>query len=471
MMRNTTALFCIVLIALLVIPVKAHEFYQRLGVGLTVEAIRLAGGEKGDSMVNGWGGLSFSYGVTPFLTLNYDNAYGFVRPRKPGSYLHTNPNAPFKTFMFSQQISGLWYLPKTGFLYPYITAGTGLIQWDLRNVKNGGSLFGNGLRYGSRVHDSLIWNVTVMAGIGVHTFLTDNLGLRTQVRYTHLFDQHEDNIGTIDANNGILQIGLTLSYYFFGWKDADGDGIADKKDLAPFEPEDMDGFEDEDGVPEFDNDGDGVPDVIDQLPLVAEDIDGFQDDDGIPEPDNDWDGIPDTVDKAPNEPEDFDGFQDEDGIPDPDNDNDGVPDLVDACPNEPEDVNGYQDQDGCPDVAPAPLLEKGARLVLKGVNFETASADLTMESRPVLDEVFVSLNANPEVVVEIRGHTDNSGLRQFNLKLSKARADEVKTYLVERGLAPERLVTKGLGPDHPIAGNDTPEGRAQNRRIEFHRIK
>jgi hypothetical protein len=98
-----------------------------------------------------------------------------------------------------------------------------------------------------------------------------------------------------------------------------------------------------------DSDGDGVPDDVDQCPDVPEDKDGFQDEDGCPDYDNDNDGIYDLQDKCPNEPEDFDGFEDSDGCPDPDNDRDGIPDNVDKCPNTPEDIDGYQDDDGCPD--------------------------------------------------------------------------------------------------------------------------
>jgi outer membrane protein OmpA-like peptidoglycan-associated protein len=471
MVRSKIVPFGIVIIVLFGMPIKAHEFHQRLGVGLTADAIRLIGGEKGDSRINGWAGLYLSYGVARWFTLSFENSYGWVGPRKSGTFFQSNPKAPFKTFMYYQRLNGQVHLPKVGPFYPFLTAGTGLIQWDLRNVSAGGSFFNNGFYYGSRVHDSLIWNVTVMGGIGTHMFITENLGLQTHLRYCHLFDQRDDNIGTNDANTAVLQFGITLSYYFFGWKDADGDGIHDKQDRAPLEPEDVDGFEDDDGVPEYDNDNDGIPDALDQLPLLPEDLDGFQDDDGVPELDNDWDGISDSIDQAPNDPEDFDGFEDEDGIPDLDNDEDGIPDLVDACPNAREDFNGYKDRDGCPDIVPPLLLQKGDKIVLKGVNFETGSTYLTEASRPVLDEVYVSLNANPEIVVEIRGHTDNVGSHSYNLKLSEERAKSVKTYLVDLGIERDRLITKGFGPDQPIASNATPEGRAKNRRIEFHRLK
>lgn len=133
-------------------------------------------------------------------------------------------------------------------------------------------------------------------------------------------------------------------------KDTDGDGIIDADDKCPTQPEDKDGFQDEDGCPDPDNDGDMIPDIRDKCPNEKEDKDGFQDEDGCPDPDNDGDGIPDLKDLCPNKPETFNGFQDEDGCPDvPDRDLDGVPDDVDKCPDQPEDKDGFQDEDGCPD--------------------------------------------------------------------------------------------------------------------------
>ncbi len=132
-------------------------------------------------------------------------------------------------------------------------------------------------------------------------------------------------------------------------RDTDGDGILDKNDKCPFEAEDKDGFEDDDGCPDLDNDRDGIPDSRDKCRDAPEDFDGFQDDDGCPDLDDDNDGIPDADDKCRNEPEDKDGFQDEDGCPDPDNDGDGIPDAKDMCPNGPEDFDGFRDEDGCPD--------------------------------------------------------------------------------------------------------------------------
>jgi outer membrane protein OmpA-like peptidoglycan-associated protein len=133
-------------------------------------------------------------------------------------------------------------------------------------------------------------------------------------------------------------------------RDSDNDGILDVNDRCVSEPEDRDGFEDEDGCPDPDNDRDGIPDSRDRCRDAPEDKDGFQDDDGCPDPDDDNDGILDADDLCRNDPEDKDGFQDEDGCPDPDNDGDGILDKDDICPNGPEDKDGFKDEDGCPDL-------------------------------------------------------------------------------------------------------------------------
>lgn len=131
--------------------------------------------------------------------------------------------------------------------------------------------------------------------------------------------------------------------------DGDSDGVIDTADKCPEEPEDKDGFEDEDGCPDADNDADGIEDGADKCRDEAEDIDGFEDEDGCPDKDNDGDGVADGFDSCPDQPEDMDGDRDNDGCPDNDTDQDGIDDENDKCPNEPEDTDGYGDEDGCPE--------------------------------------------------------------------------------------------------------------------------
>lgn len=246
-------------------------------------------------------------------------------------------------------------------------------------------------------------------------------------------------------------------------RDRDGDGISDFEDECPNAAEDFDGFEDEDGCPDMDNDGDGIIDELDSCPDEPEDFDGIDDADGCPEEDDqDGDGILDIYDNCIHEAEDFDGFEDKDGCPDLDNDQDGIPDTKDRCMNNAETFNGFQDEDGCPDIAP--------KSTLNGVNFEFNKATLKTGSEKVLDEVIRALKANPDVKVEIQGHTDSQGSDAYNTQLSDARAKSVAQYLFDNGINPARVKAVGYGESKPIADNNTAEGRLQNRRVEMIRL-
>lgn len=239
--------------------------------------------------------------------------------------------------------------------------------------------------------------------------------------------------------------------------DTDHDGIVDRLDKCPNDAEDKDGFQDEDGCPDLDNDGDGIPDAKDKCPNQA----GVAANDGCPDVDSDKDGIPDRLDKCPKDAEDKDGFQDEDGCPDYDNDADGIPDSLDKCPNNP----GTAETQGCPK---SKEITRGA-LILKGVNFESGKAVLLAGSYTALNEMAESLREWPEIMLEVSGHTDNTGNATTNQALSQARAETVRQYLIGKGIAADRLTAIGYGQDKPIADNKSANGRAQNRRVEINR--
>jgi outer membrane protein OmpA-like peptidoglycan-associated protein len=247
--------------------------------------------------------------------------------------------------------------------------------------------------------------------------------------------------------------------------DTDGDGILDDVDDCPKDPEDKDGFKDADGCPEPDNDGDGVVDASDGCPIVAEDADQFQDEDGCPEDDNDADGLADRIDQCPNDAEDTDSFEDDDGCPDFDNDKDKVADYPkpdDKCPNE------YAETvDGCPQKYQLIVVTKEKIELKQTIYFDFGKATIKPVSFPLLDEVALALTDNPNIKVRIEGHTDSVGNDKKNMKLSQARADSVRAYLVKKGIDPARMESKGYGETVPIADNRAQEGRDQNRRVEF----
>jgi len=246
-------------------------------------------------------------------------------------------------------------------------------------------------------------------------------------------------------------------------EDRDGDGILDRHDECPDEPEDEDGYQDDDGCPDLDNDGDGIPDVDDECP----DTKGPRGNDGCPVNDRDGDGIVNAKDECPDEPEDEDGYQDEDGCPDPDNDGDGIPDETDDCPMEPETRNGVADEDGCPDESKAEVVEDKIEISEK-IYFETNKAVLEERSFDVLSDVAQILKEYDRITnVRIEGHTDSRGAEEYNRRLSRGRARAVQEFLVEQGASPEQLEPVGRGESEPIASNETRQGRGKNRRVEF----
>ncbi len=279
-----------------------------------------------------------------------------------------------------------------------------------------------------------------------------------------------NGVGVPDVR-GLVGIGthwVSGGHYSY---DFDDDGVYGSADQCPRQPEDHDGYQDHDGCPDPDNDGDGVPDIDDRCPNTP---DGAEvDNRGCVDDDLDGDGIPDDEDECPEDPEDFDGYQDEDGCPDPDNDDDGIPDLADECPDKPETFNDYKDEDGCPDEPGEQVRVSGEALVFnRNIHFETGKATLKSESHEALEELAGKINDHPELeLIRVEGHTDNQGSKELNRDLSQRRAESVRNYLIDQGVSPERLAATGYGQSKPIASNDTAEGRARNRRVEFTILK
>ena len=249
--------------------------------------------------------------------------------------------------------------------------------------------------------------------------------------------------------------------------DNDRDKIFDTTDVCPNEAEDFDGFEDEDGCPDNDNDKDKILDTTDQCPNAPEDFDQFEDDNGCPDPDNDKDTILDGDDKCVNVPEDADGFEDVDGCPDLDNDKDGFQDKDDTCPNDPETFNGTDDKDGCPDSAPTVVVTDTAVEIKETIYFDLNKSTIKPVSFKLLDGVAAALTAHAALRVSIEGHTDDRANDAYNLKLSQARADAVKKYLVGKGIAQGRLETIGFGETRPKIKGKSKAARDANRRVEF----
>ena len=230
-------------------------------------------------------------------------------------------------------------------------------------------------------------------------------------------------------------------------KDTDGDGITDDNDECPNEA----GTVALKGCP--DKDGDGIADKNDNCPDKA----GTAKYNGCPVPDSDGDGINDEEDKCVNQA----GVARYQGCPVPDADGDGVNDEEDKC----KDVVGIAANQGCPAIAEA--VQKKIDYAAKNILFETGSAKLKSSSNGGLNDVVKILAENPDVLLNIDGHTDNTGTAEKNTTLSQGRADAVKAYLAKKGVSESRMTATGYGQDQPVADNATTAGKAKNRRVEL----
>lgn len=254
-----------------------------------------------------------------------------------------------------------------------------------------------------------------------------------------------DNDGVLDNMDQCPDIPGTAQ--FNGCPDTDGDGVRDEVDKCPETP----GPESAMGCPDMD--ADGVPDIEDACPEQF----GKPEYNGCPFQDSDGDGIMDDNDLCPQQP----GPPENNGCPWTDTDGDGVWDKDDRCPLTPGDPTNF----GCPIIK----TEEAAILktAFENLEFETGKAVIRAGSFASLDELAKLLNDKPDWKLHIKGHTDNVGNDDSNMRLSKDRAESTAKYLQGKGIAPSRFIVEWFGETQPIADNSTAEGRQKNRRVEM----
>lgn len=229
--------------------------------------------------------------------------------------------------------------------------------------------------------------------------------------------------------------------------DKDEDGVPDEEDKCP----DAKGLVSLMGCP--DTDGDGIADPADNCPTVA----GLAKYKGCPIPDTDKDGINDEADKCPSQP----GVARYGGCPVPDTDGDGVNDEDDKCPAVPGPASNY----GCPVIAKA-VVDK-INIAAKNIFFAPGSSKLLPKSFKSLNDVAKLMADDKSLMLDIDGHTDNTGKADMNQTLSEKRAAAVKTYLTGKGVEASRMTAEGHGQNEPVADNKTAAGKAKNRRVEM----
>jgi len=333
--------------------------------------------------------------------------------------------------------------------------------------------------------------VNYLGELGIRFPVTENLSLNlnggVQISPNDWLDDKAVGVG----NDMFFTAMGGISYSFLTEFDTDGDGVVDSKDMCANTPAGI--KVDEFGCP-FDADKDGIPDYLDECANTPQGAP--VDKKGCPI-DSDSDGIPDYTDLCPNTPL---GIKvDTYGCP-IDSDGDGVPDYQDLCLDTPyevevdkygcpvdEDLDGVPDHlDQCPGTLPGVQVdERGCELVIapppppvdlnqlilsSETSFEFNSAQLKPAAFPELDKMLEQMKKYPLSRWRIEGHTDNVGSEDGNLKMSKMRAESVLNYFVSRGIPQGRFEVVGVGSKQPVADNNTPEGRAKNRRVEIKRV-
>ena len=436
--------------------VQAQDENSKWAIGFGINAVDIRTPHQFGDFLKDWGGtkdLNILPAVTKLSVARYIGAgfsaeiEGSLNKIKEGFDGYSEDKSFWSANLQAKYALRRLFTTESGWFDPYIKVGGGYTAYESRfDDKEGG--------------------FKALAGGGINFWFTDHLGVNLQTGYHHGFQKNGTDYFQHSA-------GIVIK---FGSKDTDKDGIPDNKDACP----EVAGLKEFNGCP--DTDGDGIPDKDDACPQVKgpkefngcpdTDGDGIPDkDDACPEvagpkefngcPDTDGDGIPDKDDKCP----DVAGPAENGGCPWPDTDGDGVLDKDDLCPE----VAGPASNKGCPE--PTTDDQKKLNQYAKTILFDIGKATIKFESAEILNQIINVLKKYPNSRFRIEGHTDSTGKKQKNIELSQNRADAVKIYLIQGGIASNRLESQGFGPEKPIASNKNKKGRALNRRVEINLIK
>ncbi len=376
---------------------------------------------------------------------------------------------------------GLQYKFNNGYIFsedaviqPYLVGGAGVVS-----VGTVGFTYPGGSYYDQKSHPNFAYHY----GFGTKVRFSPITSMYLEVTDNHTSADNFD-ASVITPKKDLFRVFSAGLVFALGKpRDSDHDGVSDRKDKCPDTPVGV--VVDKNGCP-IDSDNDGVPDYLDKCPNtpagVAVDKNGCpidSDNDGVPDyldkcpntpagavvdqngcpVDSDNDGVPDYLDKCPNTPAGV--TVDKNGCP-LDSDNDGVPDYLDKCPDTPAGV--AVDKDGCPVVAAVVAPE----VVSEPVYFATNRYNITRAERVKADRAVRYLKTHPDAQIVISGHADKTGPNEFNLKLSKQRAQIVYKYLLSKKVEKSRIAgVTSYGSSRPAVDGDSPEDLSKNRRTEF----
>ncbi len=467
----------------------------------------------------GIGGDGFiRYGVSPLLSLGVQGGYEDLKAYQIPIYIPELPENYLKLRATHLSFVVWLHLAPGRTTAPYIYAGAGAMAYKRSNTL---------------IHipeDKYYTTIHLPVGVGFESYINNSLSFTMEASARGLDDKTENYTFKAIDWYGSVKAGLTFYLGSGETDDDDNDGLANAMEEQlgsdPNNPDtDGDGLKDGEEVRRYktsptiiDSDADGMRDSDEVFKHRTDPSQGDTDGDGLTDGDEvlkygtdplridtDSDTLTDgdEVLKYNTDPlkadTDGDGLTDWDEVrsyrtdpANPDTDGDGLTDFEEIRTYKTDPLKADTDGGGVNDGAeilrktnpldprddrsPAPrgyqMLEEGGRPVtLEGVSFVSGSANLLRSAEQALERAYRALVSDPTLRVEVAGYTDNLGNPALNRALSLRRAQTVKDWLVRRGIDPSRLIVAGYGSSDPVDTNSTPEGRANNRRVEFHVLR
>lgn len=459
---------------------------QKLGFGAALTLNRFAGDLQDGSNFPGaetdWG-----IGGSAHLLWRFADAGDFATLHLFGRFAYSPVSSSFSgknSFEYSDDLLEfvaalqMQFFPEYD-LRPFAYAGFGYLAFGPEITPSG---------FGKNSTGDATGSMTLPLGVGFAWTISERLDFFAEFMKTLTFTDEMDNWVSED-NDNFNMIAFGLTFYLdeksepvrpeapvpAAPKDSDNDGLLDADETSvyntdPTNPDtDGDGLRDGDEVERYKTDPTLRDTDYDRL-LDGEEVNTHRTDPKLK--DTDGDGCSDGDEVLDMNTNPLEKDTDGDGLTDCDERNVyRTNPLVKDTDGDGAD-DGKEVRDGTdPLVADVLKIEESGDIVLEGINFETNSATITDDSEPILRRAYNTLRTNPDLRVEIQGHTDDVGGNAANQRLSERRANAVRDYMVQNGIDANRMTARGYGEDQPLVPNDSPENRARNRRIQFRVIQ